>query len=103
MIEAILHEKEFEYVRTNGEEVFYPPVKTKVIITIESDYPRYVFGRPKYYGAYIEKDGRKRRLGGGDTIEELKEAVKRWYANKKFSKYYERELSEIIAWCDKQP
>ena len=59
------------------------PMKYIFWITLESDYPREIFGAPKYYVMYGEWDGDKRSFGSG-TRQGLGEAILRFKANECF-------------------
>ena len=92
---------------------YSPPLKSKVTITIESDYPIEVFDSPKYYVLYFyySKEDRKLKkqcIGVGQTFNELYESTLRWKDNSVFYRYFEKEfqialdyLQEMISQGDR--
>lgn len=61
-----------------------PPERVEILITLESDYPKEVFGAPKEYVMYLKFGNKVFCLGSGRTIDDLKANVFRWLKNECF-------------------
>jgi len=79
-----------------------PPQELKIAITLESDYPHYVFGAPKQYVMYIAYKGKKKVLAAGNTINELAQEVYRWRENKCFWANYGEYIADAIGTLKKR-
>jgi len=83
LFEKEIESNEFFKCKEKEWVAVIPAMKYRIWITLESDYPREVFGAPKYYALYCDWDGVNQCFGSG-TREQLKEAILRFKANKCF-------------------
>jgi len=83
LFEKEMETNEFYDCKEKRWTAVIPAMKYRFIITLESDYPREVFGAPRHYVMKAEWDGKPQGFGSG-TKDELGEAILRFRANECF-------------------
>ena len=68
------------------------------IVTLESDYPREVFGAPKYYCWYLKRFGTPKLLFVFGSLDELVTEAKRWAHNPRVWKLIKEDVYEFMKW-----
>jgi len=84
LFEKELRTSEFYDCKNKQWVAVIPEIKYCFIITLESDYPREVFGAPKYYVMTAIWKNKKMQVFIGRTKEELGDAILRFKENECF-------------------
>ena len=84
MYEKEMESSEFYKCKDKEWVTVIPIIKYRFTIMLESDYPREIFGAPKYYAMYGTWKGKNILIGAGNSREELGENILRFAANECF-------------------
>ena len=95
LFEKEIESNEFFKCKKKEWVAVIPAMKYRFWITLESDYPREIFGAPKYYVMYGEWDGDKRSFGSGSR-QELGDAILRFKANECFWNNWGRHAYRVF-------
>ena len=68
------------------------------IVTLESDYPSYVFAQKKYYVWWLKKNSRLKPLFSWSNEEEFFEEARRWVDNERIWNLIKEDIIDFAKW-----
>ena len=103
LFERELETNEFFDCKRKEWVAVIPARRYKITIQLESDYPREIFGAPKYYVLKVEWNGKPQVFGAG-TRKDLGNEILRFKANECFWNNLGRHAYSVyLIWLSKLP